>query len=208
MQSLKLGWNNTAAQRMRLVPAVKTLSSGGATTLIFIAFLELTIRHALKSLLEHVRGARQLNIHVQILADVNVAFHVALGRNDVEQHFRRNGSVCRQQQSSFRLGAHGPSGWNNTSAHGSVCRQQQRSFRLGAHGPSGWNNTSAQSKRFGAVSDDLTVREPTVVDLWTQCGCELVSCARAFLSGQMACGSWSVAVHISKHHIALKIKYD
>ena len=92
LQSLKLGWNNTAAQRKRLVPAVKTLSSGGATTLIFIAFLELTIRHALKSLLEHVRGARQLNIHVQILAGVNVAFHVALERNDVEQHFRRNGT--------------------------------------------------------------------------------------------------------------------
>ena len=34
----------------------------------------------------------------------------------------------------------------------------------------------------------------------TQHGCGSVSCARAVLSGQVACGSWSVAMHISNHH--------
>ena len=41
----------------------------------------------------------------------------------------------------------------------------------------------------------------------TQYECGSVSCARAVLSGLMACGSWSVAVHISKRQITLKMTH-
>ena len=43
--------------------------------------------------------------------------------------------------------------------------------------------------------------------MMTKYECESVSCARAVLSGQMACGSWSVAMHMSKHQITRKIKH-
>ena len=61
--------------------------------------------------------------------------------------------------------------------------------------------------RFSSQSCFSLINQEQIFRLMTQYECGSVSCARAVLSGQMACGSWSVAVHISKHQITLKITH-
>ena len=74
MQERKIGWNNTAAQRKRLTPRKK--SSGGATSLIFIASeADAVITFVMLSQTCKIMAVRlRHGIGVQFLADVNAAF--------------------------------------------------------------------------------------------------------------------------------------
>ena len=51
------------------------------------------------------------------------------------------------------------------------------------------------------------IQKNEIEEEMTQYKCGSVSCACAILSGQMACASWSVAMHTSKHQITLKITH-